>query len=82
MPKIVGSFRSIFIIIACYSWYFQHKNQKLVSDHNRIPCFFLFIKLIEYLNFRHFRHFEILGIRFSGFDPPILAHGVLKYGGL
>jgi len=59
MPKIVASLRSVFIINA---WYFQHENQKSLNEYNRIPCYFLLIKSIEYLNFRHFRHFVILGI--------------------
>jgi len=49
--KIVASLRSIFVIKA---WYFQHENQKSVSEYNRIACFFLLIKSTEYLNFRHF----------------------------
>jgi hypothetical protein len=38
------------------------KNKKSASGYNCRPCFFLFIKSIEYLNFRHFTHFAILGI--------------------
>ena len=36
MPKIVGSLRSVYIKGA---WYFQHANQKSVSDDNSIACF-------------------------------------------